>query len=156
LKLSGRRSVDVGYRSVSRDPTQIEDLLPHRGRMRLLDRIVELSTEKAVVSVRPKDNWPMASEGQVPALVLLEVVAQTAGLVCSLRVGLDGEEPPLGYLVGVRTGTFFTDSVEIGAELTCRAEISFVMEGYAVLNGEVLANEEVLFYAEVQLVGSGP
>ncbi|MBU0513159.1 MAG: hypothetical protein KJ621_00175 [Proteobacteria bacterium] len=122
--------------------------------MKLLDRIIELSTEKAVVSVRPKDDWPMAGEGHVPALVLLEVVAQTAGLVCSLRVGLDGEEPPLGYLVGVRTGTFFTDRVEIGAELTCRAEISFFMAGYAVLKGEVIADEEVLFSGEVQLVGS--
>lgn len=137
-----------------RDPSQIEDLIPHRGRMKLLDRIVELSIEKATVLTCPQDDWPLAEAGQVPALVLLEVVAQTAGLVCSLKVGLDGEEPPTGYLVGVRTGTFFRDLVEIGTELTCRARMSFVMEGYAVLEGEVLAGEEVLFSGEVQLVGT--
>jgi predicted hotdog family 3-hydroxylacyl-ACP dehydratase len=139
---------------VPRDPSQIEDLIPHRGRMKLLDRIVELSPERATVLTSPKDDWPLAEAGRIPALVLLEVVAQTAGLVCSLKVGLDGEEPPLGYLVGVRTGTFFRDVVEIGVELTCRAEISFTMEGYAVLEGKVLLGEEVLFSGEVQLVGA--
>ena len=37
----------------------IEDLIPHRGRMLLLDDILRLDTEAAVSSTRVKETWPL-------------------------------------------------------------------------------------------------
>ena len=137
-----------------RDPSKIEDLLPHRGLMKLIDEIVELTSERAVVTTRVREDWPMADEECVPALALLEVSAQTAGLVCELRLGLEDPEPQMGYLVGVRKCSFFVSRVKIGSELTARAEMTFWMDEYAVLGCEVHGREELLCRAEVQLVGT--
>lgn len=58
----------------------IEDLLPHRGRMLLIDEIVTLELEAAVSRSRVTERWPLFDGTGVPALMVIELVAQTSGL----------------------------------------------------------------------------
>ncbi|MDP1989876.1 MAG: hypothetical protein Q8K00_02540, partial [Syntrophales bacterium] len=59
----------------------IETLIPHRDRMRLLAEVITVDTEKAVTSANVTEDWPLYHEGSVDVLVTIELVAQTAALL---------------------------------------------------------------------------
>lgn len=94
----------------------IEDLLPHRGDMLLVDEILEVDNNHAVTLCRTAASWPMAEDDGVPALILVELAAQTAG-VCNgwdriQKRGLDSEKT--GWLVGIKKAEFFIDTLSFG------------------------------------------
>ena len=65
---------------MNRSDISIEDLLPHRDRMLLIDEILEVNHNMAVTSATVTERWPFFNGSGVAALVLIEVVAQTAGV----------------------------------------------------------------------------
>jgi len=102
----------------------LEDILPHRGDMLLVSRIVEVDSSHATTLCRIKRSWPLAGEQGVQALVLTEVAAQTAG-VCNgwdriQSRGLDSEK--MGWLVGIKKAAVFIDWLPFDAEIVARAE----------------------------------
>lgn len=100
------------------------DLLPHRGAMLLVEDILEVDRSQAEVRCTVRPSWPMAEAGGVPALILVELAAQSAG-VCNgwdriLAQGRDSEKT--GWLVGIKKAEFHLDTLPYGAEIVCRAE----------------------------------
>jgi len=65
---------------MSRAEMSVEELLPHRGRMKLVDEIIEVDEERALTRSTVTDLWPFFDGKTVNALVLIELVAQTAGI----------------------------------------------------------------------------
>ena len=59
---------------------RIENLLPHRDRRLLIDEINEVDDEKAVTGATVIDQWPFFDDQAVDSLILIELVAQTAGV----------------------------------------------------------------------------
>jgi predicted hotdog family 3-hydroxylacyl-ACP dehydratase len=49
----------------------IDDLIPHRGRMKLIASIVQVSNEIAVTSAVVADTWPLCSGGSVSPIALI-------------------------------------------------------------------------------------
>lgn len=82
----------------------IEALIPHRGTMLLLDRIVDFDSEAAVGECTPRtDAW--YAEGNapgMPAWIGLELMAQTIAAHVSLAKRRQGLAPKLGVLLGTR------------------------------------------------------
>ena len=58
----------------------IEDLLPHRNSMLLIEEILEGGPNAAVSSAVVNENWPLFDGSRVNSLILIEVAAQTAGI----------------------------------------------------------------------------
>ena len=58
----------------------IEDLLPQRDRMLLIDEILEIDDKIAVTRATVTDQWPFFDGQAVVSLILIELVAQTAGI----------------------------------------------------------------------------
>lgn len=82
----------------------IEDLLPHRGTMRLLDRVIAFESESATAEYAPRDDaWYADGQGNMPAWIGIELMAQTV----AAHIGLlkRGENLPLkqGALLGTRS-----------------------------------------------------
>lgn len=105
----------------------LEDLLPHRGSMMLVTKILEVDAEHAVTLSRVAGSWPMADAGGVHPLILIELAAQTAG-VCNgwdrvQTVGLDSDK--MGWLVGIKKAELFIDYLPIGSAIISRAENSY-------------------------------
>ncbi|MEN8752643.1 MAG: hypothetical protein AB1Z18_07690, partial [Desulfobacterales bacterium] len=57
-----------------------ENILPHRDRMLLVDSIIEVDDNGAVTRSVVTEKWPFFDGQNVRALVLIELVAQTAGI----------------------------------------------------------------------------
>lgn len=102
----------------------LEDLLPHRDNMMLVNEVLEVDRLHALTICRVSKNWPMADEHGVCSLILVELAAQTAG-VCNgwdriQTKGLDSEK--MGWLVGIKKADFFIDFLPIGGTVLSRAE----------------------------------
>jgi predicted hotdog family 3-hydroxylacyl-ACP dehydratase len=86
----------------------LDDLLPHRPPMRLVERIA-METEGGVVcAVRVPERNAFNAGGSAPALVALEMAAQAAAVYEALRRFREAGDAGarLGYLVGARDVRF--------------------------------------------------
>lgn len=139
---------------MERADVSVEGLLPHRGRMRLVDEIIELDEERAVTLSTVKEEWPFFDGRAVNALVLIELVAQTAGISNSwggiLRHGDEFERR--GWLVGIKESRFSTGSIPLNARITTRCENQFKMDRYREILGTVRIDSDVVAEVRLQLI----
>jgi predicted hotdog family 3-hydroxylacyl-ACP dehydratase len=121
----------------------IEELVPHRGPLSLLGRVVAWApgNVRCHADLRP-DNPLLAPDGTFPAWALVEVVAQAAAALRGLEALDAGSTPTAtqapGYLVAVRDARFAARSIPVGARL--QVEVRREGEprlGMATLRGEV-------------------
>lgn len=82
----------------------LHHLLPHRGPMCLLDRVIRVADETAVceVDIRPGVSFHLNDAG-VPAWVGLEYLAQCAAVLGGVLAWRAGTTPPAGMLLGTRS-----------------------------------------------------
>jgi predicted hotdog family 3-hydroxylacyl-ACP dehydratase len=80
----------------------IQDLLPHRPPMLLLDAVVGFDEESAQCSVTIHESSTFFDDGGVPAWVALEYCAQCVAAFAGLKAHHSGGEPRIGLLVAAR------------------------------------------------------
>jgi predicted hotdog family 3-hydroxylacyl-ACP dehydratase len=129
------------------DPLTAEFLLPHRGRMLLVDEILSLNDDQATTLSVARRDWPLFREGVISALILIELVAQTAGVHNGLNrlktrgMGSDAR----GWLVGIKKAVFYIEAITPGEAVTTVVKNAFVFEnlreiiGTATINGRQAA-----------------
>ncbi len=102
----------------------LEDLLPHRGDMLLLDEILELAEEYALTTATVTSTFPLCRGEEVQPLIMVELAAQTAGVCNGLtRIKDEGEETSRkGWLVGVKRADFSIEAIPMGSRLIIRSE----------------------------------
>lgn len=107
------------------DGFSLEDILPHREGMLLIDDIITVENDFAVAVALVSRAYPMADSLGVSTLIMVELAAQTAGICNGLtRIKTDGRESSKkGWLVGVKRAQFFVDdTINFGSRLVIRAE----------------------------------
>lgn len=132
----------------------IEDLIPHRGRMKLLDEVVETTSEQAVTRATVTGRWPLVREEEngacVDPVVFIEIVAQTAAVQVSARTRQNAADRR-GWMVGIKRADFFTGMVPVGTVLTTRVRSLQSIDNYDVLEGEVSSAKGLLARIEIQV-----
>ena len=143
---------------MNRFDIKIEDLLPHRGRMLLIDEVLEVNDHTAVTCATVTEHWPLFDGKAVDALILIEVVAQTAGInngwVRIQKHGLDSEKK--GWLVGIKQSRFFVDALALNDRIITRAENQFEYEGYRQILGTARICEDIVGEVELQVIQTDP
>ena len=96
----------------------LEDLLPHRGNMLFVKKVLEVDSKHARTLCRPEKSWPMTDGKEIHPLILIELAAQTAG-VCNgwhriQTQGLDSDQ--MGWLVGIKKAEIFIEYLPLGCE----------------------------------------
>ena len=134
-------------------PIDVETLIPHRDRMKLIDQILELSDETAVSSAQISDRWPLSQGSFVHPIVLIEIVAQTAGCHISWKRG-SGRGGGLGWIVGIKSADFSVDRIPHGTELITTVKNLYSAENYHVLEGTVRAGADILGLIQLQVFHS--
>lgn len=129
----------------------IEDLIPHRGRMKLIDDIIEVNEQRAVTRSVVTDQWPLVDQGAVNVLLLVELVAQTAGVnngwARIKKRGLASDKK--GWLVGIKRADFFVDRVPLHTEIIASAENHFEYDNFREIRGDARIGNKTV--AEVVL-----
>ena len=128
----------------------IETLIPHRDRMRFLDAVITVDTEKAATSATVTENWPLYHEGSVDVLVTIELVAQTAALLEGWKRLQSNRGGATGWLVGIKTADFRCSRLAVPATLITEVVRSYALEGYAVFTGRVSIGSEIVADMQIQ------
>ena len=130
----------------------IEDLIPHRERLKLIDTIVSVDQRHAVCRATVKESWPLLSGDGVCAIILVELTAQTAGVCIGWNEKLKTGRPQgeaSGWLVGIKKAHFHIDKLSLNTCITIRSENRLVVENYKEVAatahiGQELAGEIIL------------
>ena len=102
----------------------IAELLPQRGAMRLLGRVIDHDGEATRCAVDPGAGALFAeANGRIPVWLALEWMAQCAAVDGALRLRAEGAEgpPPPGLLLGSRSLRFREPWLERAQALEVRA-----------------------------------
>ncbi len=129
----------------------IEALIPHRDRMKLIDDVLRLDDEQAVTTARVTSRWPLCRDAFVDPIVLIEVVAQSAAVHISGRRKIDKTIDRRGWMVGIKNADFFTDQIPVDTVLTTSVKNLYNIENYNVLEGEVKNGENLLCRVQIQV-----
>jgi len=131
----------------------LEDLLPHRGRMLLVRDILEVDGSHAVTRSVVDDSWPLLEDDAAPPLILVELAAQTAGVCNGLeRIQSRGRDSDqMGWLVGIKKTDFFIDHLPIGSTVVVRAENSYNFGNLREVDCEMFMHSKLIGRATLQL-----
>ncbi|MDQ5984408.1 MAG: hypothetical protein CSYNP_00103 [Syntrophus sp. SKADARSKE-3] len=130
----------------------IEDLIPHRGRMKLLDSVVSATDDEATTSARVTPRWPLFQDAFVNPIVLIEVVAQTAAVHVSSRKKAGETVDRRGWMVGIKNADFYSDAIPVDTVLTTTVKNLYHIDNYNVLEGEVRDGEMILCRVQIQVM----
>ena len=136
------------------------DLLPHRPPMRLIDAIVDLVPGQRACGHRDvrRDDFffdgHFPGEPIVPAVILVEMIAQVGGLAAGApRAG--SAAPPLRLRVAALGPFRFPRAATPGATLVVHARVAGMFGGLHKIEGEVTDSGRVVAEGSVTL-GSSP
>jgi len=101
----------------------VEDYLIQRGRMMLIDAIVAVDEQSSTTRARTTRQWPLYENGSISPIVIVELVAQSAGV--SIRWEENQKHGSKknkggGLIVGIKEAVFFVSSIPVDARIiTC-------------------------------------
>lgn len=123
----------------------IEELLPHRPPMLLLDTVVGVEDRRMVCTGTVRGDCPFLRDGVLSPPALLEVMAQATAALAGHTGRLAGnDEISPGYLVGARELTFADEVVRVGDELVADVKLCQAIAGYGSYEGHVRRGDTVL------------
>ncbi|HOI73044.1 MAG TPA: hypothetical protein PLO63_02745 [Syntrophales bacterium] len=133
---------------------KIEDLIPHRDRLRLIDEIVDLDDQTAVTRSLAASSWPTAGPDGVDPVILIELTAQSAAVCIGARRKRQGKKSAsLGWIVGIKSADFLVEKVPLRSVVQTRVRLLYSIEGYSVFEGIAETGGETLARVQIQVFG---
>ena len=131
---------------------QIEDLIPHRGRMKLVDEIIDVTEDTAITASYPNDRWPLVNGRSLDPLIAVELVAQTAAVNIGMKRRKEtGEGRGRGWIVGIKNAEFYVSDIGLNSRLVTKARILYSQEAYSVIEGSVTADGKMIGTVSLQV-----
>jgi predicted hotdog family 3-hydroxylacyl-ACP dehydratase len=107
----------------------IEELLPHRGAMRLVDSVFSANEDSIVVEATVAGAaWYLDEHGAMPAWIGIELMAQAIAAHAGLSGRRRGLPPKRGVLLGTRAFRSRAASVPSGTQLRIEARVALADE----------------------------
>ena len=136
------------------DINQIQKLLPHRYPFLLVDRVVEFEKGARILAYKnvtfnePYFNGHFPQKPIMPGVLILEALAQAAGILAFGTLDMEADDNSVYYLVGI-DGARFKRPVEPGDQLMLSVEISRRMRNIYKFNAVARVGDEVAAEAEL-------
>ena len=136
----------------------IEELIPHRDRMKLVDEVIEVNEQTAATGATVTANWPMFEEDYVNPIVLIELIAQTAGISLGwTELKTKGINPEgKGWLVGIKEAAFYLEKIPLNSQIITDSKKVFDFDNYKEIRGIARIKGEIAGKVTVQVVQSDP
>ena len=136
------------------DIYQILKLLPHRYPFLLVDRVVEIEKGKRIKALKnvtvnePFFTGHFPSRPVMPGVLMLEALAQAAGLLSFDMLGVAPDENTVFYFVGIDNARF-KRPVEPGDQLILEVELDRIKGGIYKFKGVARVDANVACEAEL-------
>lgn len=133
-------------------PCDIDDVLPHRDSMRLIDRLLDWQDTSVVVEVDVPSHGLFATPDGVPAWVGVEYMAQAIAAWAGAKARQAGGVPSIGFLLGTRRYTAHQPFFAAGSCLRVEAHCELMGEnGLGMFACRILAGDTELAVANVSV-----
>ncbi len=112
----------------------VADLLPHDGKMVLLDKVVSYDADSMVAELVVRDDGLFGDGQYVPAWLGIEYMAQTVAAHGGMLRYLEGLPIHIGFLLGTRRFNSNVAELTVGSRLLVRVEHNVQDQGLAVFD----------------------
>ena len=130
----------------------IEEVVPHGQDMCLLERITHCDQDTIEAELVVPDAGLFVEEGQVPAWVGIEYMAQAIAAWAGCRARAAGKPPQLGFLLGSRRYSSPRSSFPSGSRLRVQARCELLGDnGLGMFACRILAGEDEWATANVSV-----
>lgn len=118
--------------------TDTASLLPHSGRMVLIDLITRYGDDFVEAGAQIKPDHILLAGGILPYTAFIELMAQAVGAYAGIQARKNARPVRLGFLLGTRKLEIFAQSVPVGTHLLATAHMSIQdAEGMGVFDCEL-------------------
>ncbi len=132
-------------------PLEVENLIPHRRPMRLIDRLLEVEGKNGVVEAQIMADCPLVSpEGDLEDVALVELLAQSHAAIKGYADLRDNKAIQQGFLVGIKK-LVKLGSARQGDLLRIQIRTLVELEAFAVAAGEVWRGSELIAQGEIKV-----
>ena len=131
----------------------IEDLLPHRDGMLLIDEIIEVDGHRAITRAVVAKGWPLLANDAADSIIVVELVAQTAGICngwINRRKHGDGFSRR-GWLVGVKKASFYQEVIPLHTTVITTARNGYKFENFQEVSGTARTHSQTIAQITLQL-----
>ena len=133
--------------------TRIENLIPHRGAMRLIDRVVALDDDRVVAELEVPFDGMFVRDGQVPSWIGIEYMAQAVAAWAGARQRQRGGAPRAGLLLGTRRYEAHCEGFASGTQLRVEARCELIAaNGLGQFDCRVLCDGRELATARISVL----
>ena len=119
---------------------KIEDLLPHRDKMKLVGNIIKIDEGDAVVETVITKNFPLVYDNNVNPIILIELIAQTAGISNGIerltKYGINSEKK--GWIVGIKKAVFYINEIPLNSKIITYAKNCFKYDSFREIQGKAI------------------
>lgn len=130
----------------------IESVVPHRGRMLMVDQLLASEPDSVVVSAEVRADNLFADAKGVPTWVGIEYMAQAIAAWAGCRALARKEPAKIGFLLGTRRYDSNCQHFPLGMTLRIEATRELFGEnGLGMFSCRILAGESVLASAHVSV-----
>lgn len=137
---------------------EIDELIPHRRPLRLIDQILEVDEDSAVTASTVTEQWPLFANGSVNPIVLIELVAQTAlahrGYTQIKKSAASVVRK--GFLVGVKHADFLIHEIPLRTRIITRSTTRVLFDNFREISGIARIDEDIIGEITLQSVQSEP
>ena len=132
----------------------LETLVPHRGRMLLLSEIISFDDQQATASAVVSESWPLTTLDGANALVLIELVAQTAAINNGWQIiqRQGPEKDHRGWIVGIKSAQLLVDSIAVGTTIIVESRNQYEYENFRVTHGVARIGNQIGAEVTLQLI----
>ncbi len=143
---------EPGQQSISLDIEQIQEIMPHRYPMLLVDRIVELVDRERVTGIKnvtinePFFQGHFPGHPIMPAVLIIEAMAQTGGVL--LLQTVERPETKLMYFLGIDNAKF-RKPVRPGDTVRFELKLLKLRAGFCRMRGEAFVDDDLVAEADL-------
>lgn len=122
----------------------LEDIVPHRAPMLLIDRIVQNSKEELVAEVRIHEKTFGYEKNSVPAWFGIEYMAQAIAAYNGVNFGIPGRKPEIGFLVGVRAYQVSVEAFPLHSVVRVAVKPNFIIDNAGTFDCKIILDNKVI------------
>lgn len=133
---------------------KVEDFILQRDRMKLIDEIISVDELSAVSESVVAPAWPLFENGYVHPIIIIELVAQTAGIFIKweeLNTTSSKDGNGGGFLAGIKKAVFHANRIAVGSTVRTYSIKKYNQMSYAEVSGIVKIGEQTLGEVILQL-----
>lgn len=128
----------------------VHQMIPQKAPMAMLDKIIEVSPQKAVTALTILADNIFCNNGFFQAPGLSENIAQTAAAQAGFLAHQTGQKPPIGFIAAIKN-LVIVQLPAIGEELITTIEIEHEVMNFTLINGISRVGNQIMAQCQMKI-----